>query len=134
MDNGIDDIVFNDESRFCLQYHDGRVRVWRHRGERLLNCCAMHRLTGPAPDIVLWIELLPWPTFSPDLSPIENLWSMLAQRLARDTPPAATPNQLRQYMEAAWITVPQGYIQSLFDSMPRRIAADIANNGGYTNY
>ncbi|GFT79099.1 transposable element Tcb1 transposase [Trichonephila clavipes] len=29
------DIVFTDESRFCLQ-HNG-IRVWRHRGERL-NC------------------------------------------------------------------------------------------------
>ncbi|GFS60432.1 transposable element Tcb1 transposase [Trichonephila clavipes] len=32
------DIVFTDESRFCLQHHDVRIRVWRHRGERLLNC------------------------------------------------------------------------------------------------
>ncbi|GFW28126.1 hypothetical protein TNCV_2818041 [Trichonephila clavipes] len=47
------------------------------------------------------IELLPWPDCSPNLSPIENVWSMLAQRLARDTPPAATPDQLWQYMEAA---------------------------------
>ncbi|GFY04565.1 hypothetical protein TNCV_4416501 [Trichonephila clavipes] len=29
--------------------------------------------------------------------PIENVWSMLAQRLAQDTPPAATPDQLWQY-------------------------------------
>ncbi|GFX47490.1 transposable element Tcb1 transposase [Trichonephila clavipes] len=25
------------------------------------------------------IELLPWPAHSPDLSPIENMWSMVAQ-------------------------------------------------------
>ncbi|GFX31903.1 transposable element Tc3 transposase [Trichonephila clavipes] len=30
-------IVFTDESRFCLQDHDGRIRVWRHRGEKLLT-------------------------------------------------------------------------------------------------
>ncbi|GFX05246.1 transposable element Tcb1 transposase [Trichonephila clavipes] len=25
------DVVFIDESRICLQHHDGRIRVWRHR-------------------------------------------------------------------------------------------------------
>ncbi|GFU60604.1 hypothetical protein TNCV_1730161 [Trichonephila clavipes] len=32
------------------------------------------------------IELLPWPVRSPDLSPIENMWSMVAQRLTQITP------------------------------------------------
>ncbi|GFX65583.1 transposable element Tcb1 transposase [Trichonephila clavipes] len=27
------EVVFTDESRICLQHHDGRIRVWRHRGE-----------------------------------------------------------------------------------------------------
>ncbi|GFW48464.1 transposable element Tcb1 transposase [Trichonephila clavipes] len=40
------------------------------------------------------IELLPWLARSPDLSPIENMWSRVAQRLTQITPPAATPNQL----------------------------------------
>ncbi|GFW35908.1 transposable element Tcb1 transposase [Trichonephila clavipes] len=66
------------------------------------------------------IELLPWPACFPDL--------------ARDTPPAATPDQLCLYLEAAWTVVPEGYIQSLYDSMPRRVGAVIANNGGYTYF
>ncbi|GFT56793.1 uncharacterized protein TNCV_1268851 [Trichonephila clavipes] len=59
---------------------------------------------------------------------------MPAQRLAWDTPPASTPNQLWQYVEAAWTALPQGYIESLFDSVPRRVAVVIANNGSCTNY
>ncbi|GFY29830.1 transposable element Tcb1 transposase [Trichonephila clavipes] len=48
------------------------------------------------------IELLPWPACSLDLSPNENVWFMVAHGLARDTPPAATPDQLWEYVEAAW--------------------------------
>ncbi|GFW08953.1 nuclear distribution protein nudE homolog 1-A [Trichonephila clavipes] len=114
------EVVFTDESRICLQHHDGQIRVWRHRGERMLNSCIMHRHTGPAPGIMglataifqqdnvrphvarivqrffvnHQIELLPFPARSPDLSAIENMWSMVAQRLTQITPPAATPDQL----------------------------------------
>ncbi|GFU29784.1 transposable element Tcb1 transposase [Trichonephila clavipes] len=48
------EVVFTDESRICLQYHDGRIRVLRQRGERMLNSCVMHLHTGPAPDIMVW--------------------------------------------------------------------------------
>ncbi|GFV08119.1 transposable element Tcb1 transposase [Trichonephila clavipes] len=48
------EVVFTDESRISLQHHDGRIRVWRHRGERMLNSCVMHCHTGPAPGIMVW--------------------------------------------------------------------------------
>ncbi|GFY24178.1 transposable element Tcb1 transposase [Trichonephila clavipes] len=48
------EVVFTDKSRICLQHHDVRIRVWRHRGERMLNSCVMHRYTSPAPGIMVW--------------------------------------------------------------------------------
>ncbi|GFU88314.1 transposable element Tcb1 transposase [Trichonephila clavipes] len=48
------EVVFTDESRIYLQHHDGRIRVWRHRGERMLNSYVMHRHTGSAPCIMVW--------------------------------------------------------------------------------
>ncbi|GFW24789.1 transposable element Tcb1 transposase [Trichonephila clavipes] len=50
------------------------------------------------------------------------------------TPPAATPDQLWQRVEATWSAVPQEHIQSLFELMTRRVAAVISNNGGYSGY
>ncbi|GFX70000.1 transposable element Tcb1 transposase [Trichonephila clavipes] len=47
------DIVFTDESCFCLQHHDGRIRVYRLRGERLLNCYVRHRPTDLASSILV---------------------------------------------------------------------------------
>ncbi|GFX82955.1 hypothetical protein TNCV_4938251 [Trichonephila clavipes] len=46
------DIVFIDESRFFLQHHDGRIRVWRQLDERLLNYYVMHRHIGLASGIM----------------------------------------------------------------------------------
>ncbi|GFT89437.1 transposable element Tcb1 transposase [Trichonephila clavipes] len=80
------------------------------------------------------IELLPWPARSPDLSPIENMCSMVDQRLTQITPPAAPPDQLWQRVEATWSAVPQEHIQSHFESMLRHVAAVISNNGGYSGY
>ncbi|GFU28792.1 transposable element Tcb1 transposase [Trichonephila clavipes] len=50
------------------------------------------------------------------------------------TLPAATPDQLWQRVEAAWSAVLQEHIQSLFEPMPRRLAAIISNNGGYSGF
>ncbi|GFX34348.1 transposable element Tcb1 transposase [Trichonephila clavipes] len=120
------EVVFTDESRICLQHHEGRIRVWRHSGERMLNSCVMHRHTGRSLGIM--------PTRSPDLSPIENMWSMVAQRLTQITPPAPAPDQLWRRVEAAWSAVPQEHIQSLFKSIRKRVAVVISNNDGYSEY
>ncbi|GFU97940.1 transposable element Tcb1 transposase [Trichonephila clavipes] len=47
------EVFFTAESRICLQQNNGRIRVFRHRGERMLNSCAMHRHTGSAPGIMV---------------------------------------------------------------------------------
>ncbi|GFX33478.1 transposable element Tcb1 transposase [Trichonephila clavipes] len=51
------EVVFTVESRICLQHHACRIRVWRHRAERMLNSCVTHRYTGPAPVLWYWISL-----------------------------------------------------------------------------
>ncbi|GFX06029.1 hypothetical protein TNCV_760651 [Trichonephila clavipes] len=39
------------------------------------------------------------------------MWFMVAQSVAQITPPAATPDEIWQRVEAAWPAVPQEHIQ-----------------------
>ncbi|GFW29399.1 transposable element Tcb1 transposase [Trichonephila clavipes] len=43
------EVVLTDDSHICMEHHNGGIRVWRQRGERMLNSCVMHRNTVPAP-------------------------------------------------------------------------------------
>ncbi|GFU69121.1 transposable element Tc1 transposase [Trichonephila clavipes] len=40
------------------------------------------------------VQLLPWPAFSPDMSPIEHVWDIVGRRLARDLPPVVSTDEL----------------------------------------
>ncbi|GFY32210.1 integrase catalytic domain-containing protein [Trichonephila clavipes] len=48
------------------------------------------------------VQLLPWPARSPDLSPTENVWSMVAERLARHHTTVITVDELWHRVKAAW--------------------------------
>ncbi|GFU45997.1 transposable element Tcb1 transposase [Trichonephila clavipes] len=48
------EVVCTEESRICLQHHDGRIRVWRQCGERTLSSCVMKHHNGPEPVIMVW--------------------------------------------------------------------------------
>ncbi|GFU79136.1 transposable element Tcb1 transposase [Trichonephila clavipes] len=77
------------------------------------------------------MQFLPWPVYSPDMSPIEHVWDLVGWRLARDPCPAASKDELLLPIQAIWNYLLQEDIQNLFDSMPRRIVALIAARGGY---
>ena len=44
----------SDESRFCILMADGRVRVWRRRGERYVDACVMERDSWGGQSIMVW--------------------------------------------------------------------------------
>ncbi|GFX27337.1 transposable element Tcb1 transposase [Trichonephila clavipes] len=69
------EVVFTDESRICLQHHDGRIRVWRHRGERMLSRSVMHRHTGPSPGAATPVQLWQRVETSRSAEPQEHIQS-----------------------------------------------------------
>ncbi|GFV31644.1 uncharacterized protein TNCV_692181 [Trichonephila clavipes] len=40
------------------------------------------------------LQLLPWPAYSPVMSPIEHVWNLVGLRLAREPRPAASKEEL----------------------------------------
>ncbi|GFY03246.1 transposable element Tcb1 transposase [Trichonephila clavipes] len=80
------------------------------------------------------VQLLPWPAYSPDMSPIEHVWDIVGGRLDRDLRPVVSTDELWLHIQTIWNTIPQADIQNLFNSMPRRVAALIAARGVHTKY
>ena len=80
------------------------------------------------------VNVLPWPAYSPDLSPIEHIWDILDRKVrARDPPPSTIPG-LRQALADEWDNIPLATVNRLINSMHRRIRAAIATRGGHTRY
>ncbi|UYV68580.1 ASS1 [Cordylochernes scorpioides] len=79
------------------------------------------------------VQMLPWPPYSPDLSPIEHVWDIIGRRL-HALPQPRSEDELWQMVEREWRAIPQDAIHTLIDSLPRRVAACIAVRGGPTCY
>lgn len=82
------------------------------------------------------VTLLDWPTGSPDLNPIENMWSFLKQELGRIYPePAKSLRELWERIEVTWDRpIMHELAKKVIHSMPRRCAAIIEKKGGRIPY
>jgi transposase len=78
------------------------------------------------------IQILPWPTFSPDLNPIENLLAIMKNRLEKVS--CKNLQDLQQEIEKIWQEIPIEMIHSLISSMPNRINQCINLNGAKVDY
>ncbi len=67
------------------------------------------------------IPVLAWPTYSPDMSPIEHVWDALDRRILQRVPVPANIQQLRTAIEEEWINIPQTTINNLINSMRRDV-------------
>ena len=47
-------VVFTDKSRFCVNMHDARAKVWRRKGERYANCCVRQADRWGGGSIMVW--------------------------------------------------------------------------------
>lgn len=190
--------MWSDESRFTLDFNDGRIRVHRLPGERFAECCVKEHDRYGGGSVMIWaamwfggrtaavkisgtlngerykniiqtivvptassqdltfqddnatphrastvrqtleaagVTTLPWPSRSPDLSPIEHAWDNLGRKV-RDSYalPPTNLTELAERLLYQWSELEQSELDTLCDSMPRRLTSCIQAKGGHTKY
>ena len=70
------------------------------------------------------MQILDWPGNSPDLNPIENLWTVLKDKVCEKQP--TNNKELEEAIEAVWmLELLAEYCRSLVESTPKRLEAVI---------
>lgn len=77
-------------------------------------------------------QKMDWPPYSPDLSPIENVWGWLKGKVSKDVP--KNVNELKRSIKKHWDSMDIEFLAPYFDSMPKRMAMVIENEGRKIKY
>ena len=80
------------------------------------------------------INKLPWPSQSPDMNPIENLWGILDRNLRKKKMKPSIKPELFALLRQTWQKIPQDDIRQLINAMPRRVLALKTAKGMSTKY
>ena len=98
------------------------------------NAPAHNSLVARATRNTHLLPSLPWPSCSPDLNPIEEIWRRMKDEIASLPNRPTTIQTMQSAVWAAWSHIDQSIIQNIVDTMPARIQAVIMARGGHPCY
>ena len=79
-------------------------------------------------------EVMDWPSNSPDLNPIENLWDIVDTQIRKRETQLNNIDELTAIVIQEWNNVSIDTIHNLIESMPWCIRAGIDAKGWHTKY
>lgn len=94
------------------------------------NAPAHNKAYHDLPRARLGLTKLEWPANSPDLNPIETIWSEMKDKIKDRLGWKITAKGIREVIEDEWKQYPVERINHHIMSMSRRIEACIADGGG----
>ena len=80
------------------------------------------------------VTLLDWPSCSPDLNPMENMWGNLSRIVYQHGKQYNTVDQLKSAILESWEKITTDECRKLINSMQNRIFELILKKGGHTSY
>ena len=133
----IDDLLEPPEDADTIQVADENTFVFMqdnalcHKANEILEFLAENR-----------VPIMQWPPQSPDLNPIENLWTDFKVRFHKrfeELFSYASKSMEARYrysevLQEVWYSQGMEMVEALIESMPRRCAAVIEAKGGWTKY
>ena len=78
------------------------------------------------------MDVLEWPSQSPDMNIIENVWALLSKRINKCTWNGV--DRLWEVLQDEWKKLTTADIEALYGSMSNRINALIKAKGWHTKY
>ena len=77
------------------------------------------------------METLDQPAYSPDLNPIENIWSWLKLKVSGDMPKNIA--ELKTSIRKWWKTITPDMLRPYIEGMESRFIDVVSKKGGYIN-